>query len=222
MSRSLSAKIAQKRRERRERAMDALIARWKPQAMATVVRTARLLGWYGPPSEEQFAAGMTGLLSAITKYDGARGAAFGSYVFTCVKYAVIKATNDMAQFRTYTKDARATFTSLDQIFLPADTGGDGTTSTHGCLRDDSIFRRVACAIARDDENAHRMELQESLQRAMRLLTPDQLHIIQEHDGRGRTLTDMAAEAEVSKMKMSRMRAGALRVLREAMEKEGWN
>ena len=209
----------------RERAIEVLIERWRPLANAATIRTARSMGW-DRPTEDQFAAGMAGLLTAITKYDGARGAAFGTHVWNCVRYEVIGATRGATWFTTpggTPRDAfpNARFTSLDQMTIPQDGGGDGRAPRCGWQNEDSLTRQTSRALAREDGEVERIELHESLSKALRGLTPAQRRIIREHDEKGRTLTDMAREAGVSKMMMSKRRSKALRALREVMEKEGW-
>ncbi len=228
MSNSYKQRRDEKLKLRRARARDVLIKRWIGTARVVTKITAARAGWH-TATDDHYAAGRLGLMKAIMRYDGIRGAAFATHVWNCVRYAVLDEIKGATWFPGFNPgDGRklpdARIVSIDSMNIPNDAGDRDTPGPIGMslgknVGQTTLTRETADALAKSDKKFDDNELHESLYNAIAQLPNDLREIIEAVDLQGYTQKEVAKKRGISQPAIVYKRNAALKRLRELLEKE---
>ncbi len=210
-----------KRERQADRAKEVLVEQWTNLARGVAFKTAQRAGWFRP-TEDHFAAGMLGLMRAISTFDGTYEAAFTTHVVNHVRWAVLDEIRGATWYPTNGSRGSVPLPdermiSLDLLYIPQDAGDRNVGHTGGR----SYSREAADSLGEEDDYQQRDELRESLVRALLSLPEDERDVIVKNDLMGMRLVDIAKEYKVSHVAIFYKRRRGFEAMRKLMEKEGW-
>ena len=208
-----------KEQKQQSLAKEVLVKRWTGLVHAVVIRTAARAGWFRP-TEDHFAAGMLGLMNAITKYDGTFETKFATHVYNCVRYEVMHEIKSSTWFPACSVPAKlpkSRILRLDELNIPQDAGDWDNNSPPR----KTFGREAADALAQEDSSIETLIRKEALHKAIDRLPEKQRDAVICCDLLGMSQEEVGEMDGVSQPTIQMRRKLGHAAIKEMLRKEGW-